>query len=444
LTGLIIGLVLAYGLTFVPSPRVPEAGLARDRNQDLLGLLAWVVDASLPAGLPSIGSDTPPFTVEYIPRSASVMSLSPLASTVGSQQLYSPDWSSPYNVSRSAERSVNPVVLAGNGGVVHVVWEENERIFHSVREGDTWGSPRRLATGFQPSAALTADGTVHLVYSNEFWGQFNVFYVRWDQGTWTLPRMVSKTTGTSAYPVIAIDGSGVVHAAWADTTPGFSIIYHGWLEETWLNEPLHNARGTIPQLVYDHVHSFLRLVYQAIPISSGNRDVFHVEGGRYQWSLPENISRLADRESLSFSAAIDGEGLTHVLWQEQEGAGSYIKYSRGTRGNWSEAERISSEGVNAREPKVLVTHDTQISAVWREDNTIRYRRRVGATGNWHGTISLLDNMNGLSNVDLTSAPDGELHLVWGGWSSTSDRDVYHSRRNPLLGPKVFLPGIVIN
>lgn len=442
--GLTLGLILAYGITAAASHEVFGAERLPGRSQNLIGFLTRAVDASLPLGLLTDTAVAPPFAHENTPRREAVMPVSPSASSAKSQQLLSPDWSVPRNVSNSSDRSTNPVVLAGSGEVVHVLWEEDERIFHAIREGNTWRSLRRLATGFQPAAALTSDGVVHMVYSNEFAGQFNVFYVRWDQGTWTLPRMVSKTTGTSAHPAVVIDGLGVVHAAWADTTPGFSILYHGWLEETWLNEPLHNARGTSPQLAYDQVHSLFRLAYQATPIGSGARDIFYLEGTRYQWSLPENISRSAGAESLSPSMAIDGVGVSHMVWQEQEDVDGHVRYARGTRGNWSQTERISSVGTNVREPKVVVTHGTQLSVVWREGNTVQYRRRAETSGHWGEATPLVENTNGLGNLDLTGAPSGELHLVWGGWSPTSDRDVYHSRRDPLLGSKVFLPGITID
>ncbi len=38
---------------------------------------------------------------------------------------------------------------------------------------------------------------------------------------------------------------------------------------------------------------------------------------------------------------------------------------------------------------------------------------------------------------------GELHLAWSGWSSTSERDIFYSQHAPLVGPKVYIPGVVI-
>lgn len=45
----------------------------------------------------------------------------------------------------------------------------------------------------QPAAGLAPDGTLHVVFSNEFSSRYNIFYVAWNNGVWTLPRLVSKT-----------------------------------------------------------------------------------------------------------------------------------------------------------------------------------------------------------------------------------------------------------
>jgi hypothetical protein len=366
-----------------------------------------------------------------------------VAQSSGSDQTIDPAWSAPENISSSLGRAVNPVVLAGAGAAVHVLWEENDRIFHAMRRAGQWGAPQAIATGQRPAAGLAADGTLHVVFSNQFADRCKVFYVARTGDIWSLPRLVSKTPGMSTFPSLAIDRAGVVHAAWADTSPGYSVVYHGWLETTWLNEPVSNARGIAPVLALDGAVDELHLVYQSSGINSGPCDIYHLQGQRYNWSLPENISISPEQESLEAAIACASDGSVHLAWQEHAGSQAHIRYVGGRRGSWSAPLRVSDVAVDAREPALLITQALQLSLAWREDDVIVYSRRELPAGVFLPGQDLVSNPNGLNKPALAGSPDGELNLAWSGWSSTSERDVFYSQHMPLMRPKVFLPGIVV-
>lgn len=354
-----------------------------------------------------------------------------------------PAWSSPENVSSSAGRAINPVLVAGAGDVVHLLWEENGRIFHTVRRAGSWMAPRSVATGQRPAAGVTGDGTLHVVFSNEFSGRYNVFYVAWNSDIWTLPRLVSKTPGMSTFPSLAVDRAGQVHAAWADNSPGFSVIYHGWLDGAWLNEPLSNARGTAPVLRLDGAGDELHLAYQATGIGNGPREIFQLQGRRYVWSLPENISMSPDSESLGVAMACSPDGITHLAWQEHVGNKAHIRYVEGGQANWSAPQPVSDLAVDAREPALLVTQQRQVSLIWRQADSITYSRRELPSVEWTPPKEMVSNPNGLSGLALAGSAPGDLYLAWSAWSSNSERDVFYSQHGPLVAPKVFLPGVVV-
>ena len=359
------------------------------------------------------------------------------------QQSVTPPWSEPENVSSSSGRAVNPVVAAGADGAVHLLWEQNGRVYHTLRSGDQWTAPRSIATGQRPSAGVTADGALHVVFSNEFAGRYNVFYVVLANNVWSLPRLVSKTPGMSTFPSLAVDRAGVVHAVWADTSPGFSVIYHGWLQGTWLNESLRNARGTTPVLAVDGAADALHLAYQASGINNGLREIYHLQGRTYEWSLPENISISPEQESLSVAMACAPDGSTHLAWQEHIGNQAHIRYVSGRQAAWSAPQPLTSLSVDAREPGLVVTQDRQLSLAWRETDTIVYQRRELPAGEWLPPKLLVANSGGLSGPTLAGAPAGDLYLTWSGWSATSERDIYSSQHGPLIRPKVYLPGVMV-
>ena len=363
------------------------------------------------------------------------------APSLTAQKTLDTNWSNPVVVSASSAPATKPVILAGDQGLVHVLWEQDSRIYHALYQSGRWAGPQSIGTGQRPAASLAADGALHVVFSNEFGGVFNVFYVVLRNGNWTLPRLVSKTTGASTLPSLAVDSSGGIHAAWADTTPGFSVIYHGWLEETWLNEPLLNARGTAPALVHDSQQRQLHLAYQGSGISGGPREVFHAQGSTYAWSLPENISISANNESSAPAMACDAAGNTHLVWQEQQGNQSQVRYVSGHRGNWSASERISEAGVDARAPRVVVNQGSQAQVVWRQGNTIAYRRKSTPDTQWESVSALVTNSHGLGNPVIAGDPVGQLHLAWGSWTPYSDRAMFYSRRAAVLMPRIFIPHV---
>ncbi len=359
------------------------------------------------------------------------------------QQLVDPAWSSPENVSVSPGRAINPVLLTGADGLVHLLWEENSRVFHAVRRAGLWSTPRSVSTGQRPAAGLASDGTLHVVFSNQFSNRYNIFYAAWSNDVWTLPRLVSKTPGSSLFPTLAVDRAGVVHAAWADTSPGFSVIYHGWLEGTWLNEPLSNARGSAPLMVVDGALNELHVAYQATGINASARDIFHLQGQGYVWSLPENISISPDNESLGVAMACAPDGSTHLAWQEHVGNKAHIRYVSGQQNLWTAPLAISDVAIDAREPALVVTQGRQVSAAWREADSITYRRRELAWDEWTRASQLVSNPLGMGGPVMAGSEGGEINLAWSGWSESSERDIFFSQHGPLIGPKVFLPGVVV-
>lgn len=358
------------------------------------------------------------------------------------QQMLVPGWSQPRNLSNSPARVVNPVLLAGSGGQLHALWEEDNRIYHTFRRDGVWSTPTSMATGFEPAASLAADGRVHLVFSSQFFGQYRVFHAVWNGDYWSLPILVSKTSGNATSPALAIDRSGLVHASWADSAPGFSIIYHGWLESTWLNEPIQNARGDIPALAADGKQDKLYLSYQGASISGGKREVYFAEGHVYSWQAPENVSLTPASESVDAALAVDGESKVHLLWQETVDNRAHILYRSGRQSNWSAVEDLSGGGQDAHHATVAVTQGGQINVVWQQGTELVFRNRFAAAHGWDSPKALVSNDRGLGEPVLAGAPNGEINLVWTGWTGASERDLFLSQHAPILRPKMFIPSIV--
>lgn len=373
------------------------------------------------------------------------MTASPANTSSSGHRLLSAGWSTPENVSASTTRhSAKPVVLVDHRGVTHVLWEEDNRIYYRQRVQDKWSRPEALITGMQPAAAIDSRGTLYVLYTSEFGNQLNIFSLRLVNNLWSLPRMVSRTRGASAFPAVTVDRQGVLHAVWADRTPGYSVIYHGWLEEDWLYEPLTNARGTAPALAADPSSGVLHIVWQAPHVSQTMHEVYHAQGATYTWSTPENISASPQTDSVGIAMACDQAGLTHLAWQELVGGRFEIRYANGQQGNWSTPETVSGREIEAVNPTMAVTHGNQLNLIWREGNTVVYRRRSGNDGSWRSSKPLIANDAGLEDLAVAADAEGTFHVVWTAWTGSAESDIFHSTGKPALGSQVFLPATAVN
>lgn len=350
-------------------------------------------------------------------------------------------WSEPTNVSQSTTAtSVTPVVLSEEPGVTHIIWEENERIYYRRDVKGEWSGTKRLGHGRQPAAVVGPDGTLYILYVNDYQGNINVFFVRLENEVWSLPRLVSRTIGQSDSPAVVVDHQGQLHAAWVDRTPGYPVIYHARLEEAWLYGPIPNARGTAPVLVSDRANGVLHVAWQSQNINEDLHEIYHAQGQTYSWTLPENISASPQQDSRDVAMVSDAEGTTHLVWQElSSDRGSELRYAGGRQGHWSVPETISAAGKNAADPAVVVTHGNQLSVVWREVSKIVYRRRSGNDNRWRPSQDLLENSGLLENVTMSADAEGRFLIAWDASVGSDLTDVFQSTGEAALTAQVYMP-----
>ena len=127
-------------------------------------------------------------------------------------------------------------LVAGPGGQVHVAWTEYEgRLWssRSVDGGKTFSIPLRIAGGAAtparaPSLALGVDGALYLAWTvGENSGADIQLAKSVDGGrTFSHPRTVAPSRTHSDAPKLVVDGAGVLHLVYAESSGGPAAGYH--------------------------------------------------------------------------------------------------------------------------------------------------------------------------------------------------------------------------
>ena len=344
--------------------------------------------------------------------------------------------SQPINVSASDGDSRYPT-LAVSRDSVHVVWEENERVHHGLYRGGSWSLPRSVAVGQQPAVAVDGSDRAHVAFVNLFGGNYEVYYCRWENASWTLPRNVSNTSGVSSAPALAIAPDGTPHVVWADTTPGYSVIYHGYWNGTyWLNAPIPHALGGTPAVAVGR-DGTVHVAWQDRDWPDAPYEIYYSRWDGTLWSLPENLSDSEAQASLIPSVSVDEHGQAHVSWQERDDDQYAIYYTWGRVGLWSIAEKVSDGEAEAYLPSLTVSQTGTVFVGWDESTVALYRRRSITTVDWSRPLEVVCDPLGVVDLRLSVDARGTLHAVWGERTGGGRWDVFYQE----LSYRVALPMI---
>lgn len=340
----------------------------------------------------------------------------------------------PINVSASDDHSRYPA-LAVSDGTIHVAWEEGERVYHAFSGGNTWSSGRSVAVGEQPAIAADAADRAHVVFVNQFGGNYEIYHCRWNGAKWSLPRNVSNTSGVSSAPGLAIAPDGTLRVVWADNTPGYSVIYHAYWNGTyWINEPIPHAMGGAPAVAVS-TDGVVHVVWQDRDAPGAPYEVYYSGWNGSDWSLPENLSDSMAEPSIIPSVAVDQDGRAHVGWQEKVDGRYMVYYTWGGVGFWSIPEKISDAEAEAYLPSMAASRNSTVYVGWDESTLVLYRSRGSSDASWSQPVPVTSDPLGVVDLRLAVDVNGQLHAAWGGRAASGKWDVFYQR----LSYKFVLP-----
>jgi hypothetical protein len=142
-------------------------------------------------------------------------------------------WTAPVTIAQGRQASV----VVDRAGYATLAWQQDDALFAVRRAPGTtaWGQPMRigdreffLASTEAPQLATDIAGNVTAVYGGPgsgTWIKASRYSV--DKGEWSIPQSIDAQANETLVfpwgsPVVAIDGSGTVTAAWLTYGPGFA------------------------------------------------------------------------------------------------------------------------------------------------------------------------------------------------------------------------------
>jgi len=350
-------------------------------------------------------------------------------------------WVSPTAVVTGLSDAVWPSLAFTNDGVEHAAWETERQIYYATQiPGQAWSTPRKIASGISPVFVTDDRGQLHALFANQFMGNYEIYAITLEQGTWSLPVNISHTSGLSAFPTVIAGRGGTLYAAWMDNSPGYWTIYVGtWNGTYWSNQPIANARGQGPALGLSPDGTLYLAWQDRVPTvdnPAGRYHIFFSERDNGVWTLPVDVSDRPLVESIGVNLTTTADGLAHLTWIDD---GQEVRYDFGRGLYWPAPVTVTRAASQARGPRILAEGSAQLHIVWDEGDMLRASSAPPTTLSWPKPTVITAPLATLRDVAVTLGPRNGVAVGWIQTTRPLDVSVYESQHVSNLSPRVWLP-----
>jgi hypothetical protein len=256
-------------------------------------------------------------------------------------------WSGPVNLSNSSYNCVYPSIDLDSTGRIWVAYQSsnsntnNEIYVVNKPAGGSWTTPFKLSpsTNSDLSVSLVVDlnDVVHVVWrNNNAAPNWEIFYTRYQGGTWTTPVNISGTSSASHFPRIATDSTGRLWVIWEDEidgSDGFDALVRRSTDSgaTWsaYTRASNSIKALYPSIYADDACN-VYAVWQDYRAGGQTETYFSrsTDCGS-TWLGDENVS---NNGSNSYYPDVVGQngGFAHIVWQDMAPGQLDIYYSKAT------------------------------------------------------------------------------------------------------------------
>ena len=291
-----------------------------------------------------------------------------------------------------------------------------------------WGLAQRLTwnsgSSQFPVIAVDSSGQVHVAWQDETPGNFEIYYKKSPDGgtSWAANTRLSWTSTFSHMPAIKIDAIDDLHVLWDDDAPGNTEIYQKRSMDagaTWIaSERLTWTSGhsIVPDMAVDPSY-YLHMVWS--DLTPGNQEIYHKKSTDWgvTWTTGHRITWNAGA-SMSPKIGADPSGNLHVVWQDDTPGHWEVYYAKSTNGGatWTASQRLTWSSSSSGSPIIGVDSWDRLHVVWQgtASGNIEafYRKSTDGGASWMAA-KRLSWTSGVSFSPVIAVDSSDnLHLVW--------------------------------
>ena len=304
--------------------------------------------------------------------------------------------------------------------------------------GATWTTKRLTRNSGDseyPAIAVDANDHIHVVWDDDTPGNNQIFYKKSTNGgaTWTTKRL-TWTTGDSEIPDIATDSNNDIHVVWMDDTPGNTEIFYKKSTDggtSWTPKRLSWTTGysEMPDIATDsnnHIH----VVWD--DDTPGNYEIFYKKStdGGTSWTT----KRLTWNSGTSLfpDITIDSDNNIYVVWGDYTSGNYEIYGTRSEDGGLSWGfRRLTWNAGGSQLPDLLIESSDDFHLVWSQlysaDLEICYKATTDGGETWISTRLTWNSGNSLGSV-IAIDSNNHLHLVWQD-DTPGNKEIFYKKRD---------------
>jgi len=251
------------------------------------------------------------------------------------------------------------------------------------------------------------------------------------QADWTGAKRITRTSGRSLFPSIAIDSSNTIHVVWTDYTPGNGEIYYKKTTDgssTW--SPAQrltwtSGRSLVPSIAIDSSNT-IHVVWEEDTPDTYDGDIYYQRStdGGVTWTTSQNLTQNRGW-SWSPDIGVDSSNNLHVVWIDDDFTSNQdVCYKKSTDGGatWSAGKYLTQSDFNpCGEPSIFVDSFDNLHVVASQpypywivgtDTEILYLKSADAGVTWMGQIINGNNSGYSERPKIAVDSSGNPHVVW--------------------------------
>jgi BNR repeat-like domain len=266
-----------------------------------------------------------------------------------------------------------------------------------------------------------------------------VFLAQAAQAQWEAAKRLTWNSGTSQYPVIALDSSGKIHVVWEDSTPGNAEIYYNKSKDggaTWTTSKRLTWTSTYshrPALGVD-LSGGLHVFWD--DDAAGNTEIYHkrsTDGGD-AWTAARRLTWTTGHSFVP-AMAVDSSGDLHVVWSDATPGNHEIYHKKSTDqgATWTTSHRITWNAGFSISPKIGADSSGNLHVVWQDDTPghweVYYARSANGGASWTASRRLTWSSVLSCYPAIGVDSFGRLHVVWQGSAFGNGEAFYKKSAN---------------